>query len=487
MRIESLRIPLLAMVLASGVSGADANRPSFLFFLADDLGWADLGSYGNRIIETPNIDRLAAGGMRFTNAYSASPVCSPTRASLQTGLYPARVGMNAIVNPHRRPWALLTPPDNRWSLPQSTPTVAGELRRAGYVSTIIGKWNLGYDHPDMPADRGYVDQPAPETSELDSSFRGRVASYARDNPHKGLGGQTLRAAAFLQANRDNPFFCVVSYNAVHIPSAAREDLVAKYRRRLQGRNVDLRPEYAAMTEAMDESVGLLLDVADSLGIGDNTVVFFYSDNGGLIRVYHGAGAIITTNHPLRSEKGTLYEGGIRVPLIVRWPGRVHPGSTSEVPVTSTDFLPTLLEMAGVELRREVDGLSLVPALGGGGLGRGAIFWHYPFYHHATPAAAVRQGDFKLIYFYETEEAELYNLAADPGERKDLASSMPAKAGELRKLLFDWQRSVNAAEPTRNPAYDPSKAHIFGNRPQRPWEPAPPGALDMEEACRRLLR
>jgi uncharacterized sulfatase len=460
--------------------------PNFLFILADDLGWSDLGCYGNTFHETPYIDRLAQQGMRFTNAYAASPVCSPTRASIQTGLYPARIGMNMIINPHRRPWAELSPPNNRWNLPDNTPTLAEALLPSGYVSTLIGKWNLGYDNPDMPVDRGYQAPPHEGLDSLNERYREAVVSFAQENSNKGTGKITQLAVKFLEEHRDTPFLCFVSYHSVHIPMEARASSIQKFAEKKKTQTTNIHPKYAAMVADTDESVGLLLQVLDSLKLSDNTLVVFFSDNGGLIQVYHQCGPIITTNAPLRGEKGTLYEGGIRVPMIVRWPGQIPAGALCDEPVISQDFFPTLLELSGARTEQRSDAKSLVPLLTQrGGFQRSALYWHYPAYHHSTPAAAIRVGDYKLIEFFETGEIELYYLKEDISEQQNIATQVPEVVQELRKKLADWQQEIKAGMPAPNPNYNLSKAYIWGERPEKPWLAVNTRPLPMQEKCQLL--
>lgn len=462
------------------------RSPNFLFILADDLGWSDLGCYGNTFHETPHMDRLAQQGMRFTNAYAASPVCSPTRASIQTGLYPARIGMNMIVNPHRRPWAQLLPPDNRWNLPDNTPTIAEALLPSGYVSTLIGKWNLGYDRPDMPVDRGYQAPPSKGLDSLNERYREAMVSFARETPNKGTGKITQQAVKFLEEHQDTPFLCFVSYHSVHIPMEARASSVQKFAEKKKTQTTDIHPKYAAMVADTDESVGLLLQVLDSLKLSDNTVVVFFSYNGGLIQVYHQCGPIITTNAPLRGEKGTLYEGGIRVPMIVRWPGQIPAGSLCDEPVISQDFFPTLLERSGAGTEPTGDAESLVPLFTQrGDFQRSALYWHHPAYHHSTPAAAIRAGDYKLIEFFETGELVLYNLKEDISEQQNIAAQVPEVAQTLRQQLTDWRQEVRAGMPTPNPNYNPSKAYIWGERPAKPWQTISNRPLPMQEKCTLL--
>ena len=485
-----MRFLLTATLLLMGSSQARAQEPSeqappnIVFILADDLGWADLGSYGNAYIETPNLDRLAAEGVRFTDAYAASPVCSPTRASLQTGFYPARLGMNAIINPHRRPWAALLPPENRWRLPDTVATLAEALAEAGYTSSIIGKWNLGYEAPDLAGDRGYAS--APDDAEgLSPAYREAVARFAEENPHKATGPITLQAIRFIEREREGPFFCFVSYFAPHIKSEARDELVRKYEQKKKTHETLILPRYAAMVEAMDEGVGLILGALDRLGLAENTLLVFTSDNGGLIQVYHHAGPIVTTNAPLRGEKGTLYEGGTRVPLLARWPGVTEPGRTTDVPLISNDLFPTFLGVAGLP-GRPTDGVSLAPLLKDQEVEQRTLYWHYPFYHHATPAGAIREGDLKLIEWFETGQLELYDLSQDLGERANLAAERPDKAAALRQKLRAWRADIGAAMPAANPDHDPSLAYLWGQRPEKPWLPAPGGTLDMGTECVKLF-
>ena len=469
-----------ARAQTGGAGQASIEPPNVVFILVDDLGWKDTGAYGNDFIETPNIDRLAGQGMRFTQAYTASPICTPTRASLQTGQAPARLDMNSIINPHRRPWAKLTPPENEWHLPTDRPTLAEALaEEADYTSTLIGKWNLGYKEVHGPFRNGYVRAPEPDTAALSDAYQSAVAQYKEANQYKGIGRQTTSAIRFLEEQQDaeDPFLLFFSPHMVHIALEARPELTQKYERKKESHDTLVHPEYAAMVETVDESVGLLARALSELGLTENTAVVFYSDNGGMIQVFHDAGPIVTNNAPLRGQKGNLYEGGIRVPLIVRWPGGgVEAGATSEVPVTSNDFFPTLMDWAGADAPEEgVDGTSIAPVLRGSGdssLDREALYWHYPQYHHTAPQAAIRQGDYKLIEFYETGRLELYNLAEDLGERRNLAAEQPERAAALQEELHAWQESVDAGMPTPNPDYDPSLAPIWGKRPERPWQPSP---------------
>lgn len=449
------------MALSSGHPpngcAAEASRPNIVFILVDDLGWADVGCFGSKFYETPNIDRLATQGMRFTDAYAACAVCSPTRASIMTGKYPARLHLTDwIAGEGDAPnHALLVP---KWQkfLPLEEVTIAEALKPAGYVCASIGKWHLGGPKY-FPEHQGFDGNVA-------GSDLGHPPSYfwpyeGRNNSLPGLktGGHqgeyltdrlTDAAEHFIEQNKDRPFFLYFAHYAVHVPLQAKPAVVAKYRAKAPPGG-QTNAVYAAMVESVDDSVGRILRKLEELGIAANTVVVFMSDNGGLWPES-------TSNAPLRAGKGYPYEGGIRGPLIIKWPGTTQPGATCSVPVSSIDFFPTLLEIAGAKSSEPVDGRSLVPLLKqAGSLDREALFWHYPHYwggNRVRPFGAVRAGDWKLIEFYETMGVELYNLKDDLGETRDLAKEKPAKAAELHERLHQWRQSVNAQMPTPNPDF-----------------------------------
>lgn len=466
------------------------RRPNILFILADDMGWKDLGCYGNQFIDTPNLDRLAREGMRFTEAYAANPVCAPSRAAILTGRHPTRIGIYNVPDPPRRPWARLLPPPLVEHLPLERVTIAEALQAAGYVSTVIGKWHLDGSGNQAskfsPMAQGFVAPPTGATSEAARGYARALAEFARQNPFKGMSAQTIQAVRFLEAHRERPFFCYLAYGMPHLPVQSRPALIKKYEAKAAAtQTTKINPAYAAMVETIDESVGLLLAALDELLLAERTIVVFASDNGGVntltleakVAINEGGNQVerfavtdrpkvFNTNEPLRSEKGTLYEGGIRVPLIVRWPDRVKPFTTSDVPVIGCDFYPTLL--AAVEVKEEssqpLDGQSLLPLLTqSGALKRDALYWSYPAYHHSTPAEAIRSGRYKLIEFFEDGRLELYDLSADLGEQHNLAVRLPRKATELRDRLRRWRQEVGAASPTSNPNYDPRKAHLWGDR------------------------
>jgi len=443
------------------------DKPNFVFVLVDDLGWADVGCYGNTFNETPNIDRLAAQGMRFTDAYAACPVCSPTRASIVSGQYPARLGITDFMPGHWRPFEKLTVPINRTQyLPLSIVTFAEALKGAGYACGAFGKWHLG-GRKHFPNQQGFDTMVVAGGGRHFGNHTWPDIKMRKDDYlTEALAAQGEK---FIEANKDRPFCLYLMHYAVHIPLEARKALIAKYQAKATPPTGVNNPVYAAMVEHVDASVGRIMKKLDAMKLSGRTVVIFFSDNGGLRQHYKKIGPIVTSNAPLRDEKGTLYEGGIREPLIVRWPGRVKAGATCAEPVTSTDFYPTLLDIAGVRppAGQACDGASLVPLLKQTGRPqREAIYWHYPHYHHSTPAGAIRQGKWKLIEFYEDGKLELYNLAEDIGEKTNLATKLPKRAAAMQAKLAAWRKSVNAAMPTPNPKHDPARAGEWGKHPSR---------------------
>ena len=457
------------MAASAFADDSQTVRPNFVFILADDLGATDLGVQGSKFYETPNIDRLAREGMRFTQAYSACTVCSPTRAAILTGRYPARLHITDWIKGHQRPRAKLAVPDWTMFLPHEEVTVAEVLHEAGYATASIGKWHLG--GPEFyPEKQGF-------DVNLGGCDRGQPPSYF--SPYKiptltdGPVGEFLtdregaEAVKWITAHRDQLFFLYLPSHAVHTPLMGKTNLVAKYRAKADPASPQRNPTYAALVESLDDSVGRVLRALEDLKLAERTVVIFTSDNGGLLG---GPKNPITSNLGLRAGKGSAYEGGVRVPLIVRWPGVTQPGSVCPVPVISVDYFPTMLQIAGLKTPRglTIDGESLVPLLRQeGGWMREAIFWHYPHYHPggATPYGAIRSGDWRLVEFYEDGRVELFNLRDDPTEKTDLASTMPDRAMQLRQQLKSWRAKVGAQMPTPNPKYDSAK-DTFGDAPPR---------------------
>ncbi|MBW3542836.1 MAG: sulfatase, partial [Planctomycetes bacterium] len=412
-------IPALALLLAALRPYAEAlaappAKPNVVLILADDLGWADLGCYGNAFNETPHIDRLAQQGVRFTQFY-AGPVCSPTRANLQSGRDQARFGITQHIPGHRRPFARLIDPVVASHLPLEVETFAERLRTAGYATGYFGKWHLG--------GTGY----SPQQQGWDTVLECKGNTL----PPKLTGGTgtrrtaeflTEKAIAFIETHRERPFLLQVSHFAVHIPLSTTPELLAKYRAKKPVPGYPCLPEYAGLLEELDRSVGRLVAAVDELGLTERTLILFLSDNGGLEHQQNGA--VVTSNAPLRGEKGTLYEGGLRVPAIARWSGVTRAGTTCDMPVSTMDVYPTLLELAGVSpiANQQPDGVSLAGLLKNpeAALGRDTLYWHLPHYHHSTPAGAIRRGDWKLIEFFEDGRLELYNLRNDPAEQDNLA-------------------------------------------------------------------
>jgi arylsulfatase A-like enzyme len=456
---------------------AGERPPNIVFILIDDLGWRDVGCNGSTFYETPNVDRLAATGMRFTDGYAACTVCSPTRASLMTGKYPARLHLTDWISGHVRPHAKLRVPDWTKYLPLEQVTLAEAVKPLGYTTGFIGKWHLGDKEEYWPLAQGFDVNVGGYSRGSPPSY---FAPYRIPTMKEGPDGEYLTdrhaadAVAFLESHRDEPFLLYLSMYAVHTPLQAKKDLIAKYERKIaaapdkaQGRAV-----YGAMVESMDQCVGRVLDALDRLGLDQNTVVFFTGDNGGLVGSVRNP---ITDNSPLRAGKGSAYEGGVREPFVVRWPGVTKPGSVCREPVISIDVYPTILDIVGTkgdpEHNKTVDGVSLVPLLRGGkSLAREALYWHYPHYHPggATPYSAIRLGDYRLVEFFEDGHTELYNLRADIGETKDLAKEEPGLAKNLHAKLVAWRQAVGAQMPTVNPDYDPERANQapHARRPNR---------------------
>lgn len=448
---------------------AQRRPPNIVFILIDDYGWRDTGYNGSTFYETPHIDRLAQSGMIFTNGYSASPVCSPTRAALITGKYPARLQLTShLQGAHRLPYSKLLPPPVKLALPLAETTIAETLRGAGYRTACIGKWHLGKTGF-LPADQGFDVAAAGDEAGSTSSFfypkwttkvhlDGREGDYLTDR-------LTTLAVDFIEQNASRPFFLYLPHFAVHTPIEGKPDLVRKYDAKADPAKPQNYGEYAAMVESMDESVGRILDTLDRLKLAGDTVVFFTADNGGVSSL-EWRKRPITSNLPLRVGKGHLYEGGIRVPTIIRWPGVTRPGSLCDDPVLTIDYAPTMRQIASAKAPESGDGTSLVPLLRGRpSLGRRQIFWYYPHYSPqlGRPSAAIRRAYDKLILFFEDSRVELYDLKSDIGETTDLASRHPRKAAELRARLEEWLREQRAQLPVPNPRYDPARER----------EPGPP--------------
>lgn len=449
----------------------DAGRPNVIIFLVDDYGWVDSGCYGSRFYQTPNIDALAQAGMRFTNAYSACTVSSPTRAALMTGKYPARLHITDFIAGHNFAWARMSPPDWRKYLPSEEITIAEILRDAGYATWHVGKWHLGQEEKYFPQNQGFdiniggCGAGAPGQPGLKTN--GYFSPYGiQYNLPSGPEGEYLtdrltdEAIALIRTrDKDRPFYLNMAHYAVHTPLQAKADKIARYERLVDSTYFQKNPVYAAMVESMDESLGRIMAELETQGIADNTILIFASDNGALYRV--------SESHPLRAGKGSEFEGGIRTPLIVSWPGHIKPGSISDDPVITMDISATLMDLVDYEPAPDVDGKSLMKVFKGGHLKDRPLFWHYPHYHFAKPFSAVRLGDWKLIEMLEDNSIALYNLKTDIGETKNLAGKYPEKTAEMYALLKSWRKSVDAQYPVPNPHYDPARADKKAPKSNRP--------------------
>ena len=469
---------LLGGACFSGQS-ASASRPNFVFILADDLGWRDLGNEGSLFYESPNIDRIARAGMKFTQGYACCQVCSPSRASIMLGQFTARHGITDWIGAREgAAWKRNTrmlPARYRHRLPAEPVTLAEALRAAGYRTFFAGKWHLG-GPGSYPEDHGFEFNEGGH--ERGSPPGGYFAPYHNPKLEDGPVGEQLplrlagETVKFIRAHRNEPFLAYLSFYSVHAPIQTTRALWKKYRdkaarrpapphrffvdRTTPVRQVQDCPIYAGMVESMDDAVGLVLRTLRELGLDRNTVVIFTSDNGGV----SAGDAKATSNLPLRGGKGRQWEGGIREPFYIVWPGVTKPGSTCDTPVTGADFYPTLLEMAGLPPRPEqhVDGVSLVPLLKGGSIPPRPLFWHYPHYGNqgGEPSSIIREGDWKLIYYHEDGHKELYHLPTDAGEHHDLTAQEPERVRRMYAKLAAFLRETGARFPTPNPNYSEAR-------------------------------
>ena len=465
-----LRVGFLAVLPFAGCAIEPESypvRPNVVLVLADDLGWMDLGCQGSTFYETPHIDALAAEGTRFEQAYSNCPVCSPSRAALLSGQYPGRVGFTGhitAIGRHRYPErGAIVPPQDFMYLRHEVVTLAEALRTAGYVSASIGKWHLGGE-PHWPTTQGFDTNVAGHTHGSPASYffpyRNPALEWNPDMPNLDLSASvegeyltdrlTDEALAFMERNRDRPFFLYLTHYAVHTPLQAPEALVAKYEAKLATGEAGKNATYGAMVETLDDSVGRVLGKLEELGLAETTVVILASDNGGLDSV--------TDNSPLRAGKGYLYEGGIRVPLVIRWPGHGLPGTLVEEPVTNADLYPFIIGLAGLPHGRfpSPDGRSLATLIDGGEWLPRELVWYYPHYspQARAPGAAILSKGYKLIEFYDPPSVELYNLEDDIGEDRDLSGTIPRKADELRSNLNAWIAENIPIRHTVNPSHAP---------------------------------
>ena len=440
------------------------RRPNIVVFLIDDMGWGDLGCYCDTFHETPNIDQLARESVKFTNAYAGAPVCSPSRAAILTGNAPARLHLTQWIPGTLYPRKKLLEAPTPLHLDHNVPTIAKLLKTAGYRTAAIGKWHLGGE--------GYLPEDFGFDVNIAGDKHGQPPSYFGPYSFHNLTGYTAqdyltdvltdKMDAFVQdAAGKGPFFLYMAEYSVHMPLQAKPAMIEKYRRKNGGKD-EPDPIYAAMIESTDMALGNLRNVLQRAGVADNTIILLTSDNGGVGfqgRRLHR----IADNGRLRAGKGYLYEGGIREPLLVHWPGVTRPNTVCDVPVSGLDFMPTILQMAGAgSAPQPCDGLDLTGLLRTGAAPqRNTLYWHYPHYSDqgGTPGGAIREGDWKLIEFFEDNHLELYNLALDPGEQYNFASSYADKAFDLREKLATWRTSIDAVMPTPNPGFNPESADM----------------------------
>ena len=496
--MKYLPFPLAALLLASPLidplRAAEPRRPNIVFIMADDLGWRDLGCFGSTFHQTPNLDKLAARGVKFTQAYAANPLCSPTRSSVLTGLWPARTGITAPVChlpqvilekglSKGNPRAKVLVAQSLTRLKTDYVTLPKVLHDAGYRTGHFGKWHLGpepysalqhgfdVDWPHWPGPGPAGSYVAPWKFPASLKIESQPAEHIED-------AVSSHVVQFIRQNKDRPFYVNYWQFSVHAPYDAKDELVAKYRARIDPKNPQRNPVYGAMMESLDDGVGRVLAAIDECGLRDNTIIVFFSDNGGVswpgrdtdgdqhksIRFQADMQSPPTSNLPLRNGKASLYEGGVREPCLVVWPGVTKPGTVNDTIIQSIDWMPTLLDIAGVDLPESAkpDGISIVPAIKGGALAREAIYTHFP---HDTPASgqhpgtSVRRGDWKLIRLFAqnddgSDQLELYNIREDLGETKNRAAEQPALVAELNALITKFLAETAAVIPVRNPSYRP---------------------------------
>jgi len=472
----SLAVLIVSVAVCSPAVRAADKPLNIVVFLVDDMGWTGPSSFGSDLHQTPNIDRFTSQSLKFTNAYAACAVCSPTRAALMTGMYPARLHLTDWIAGQNRANAKLKIPDWTRKLEHRHTTIAEALKAAGYATAHIGKWHLASKGADkkeyFPQKHGFDINIAGTDS--GSPPGGYFLPNRLDLPGARKGEYltdrlTDDALKIIDDFKDRPFFLHFSYYTVHTPIQGKKELTAHYQSKIKPGLRHTNATYAAMHHSLDESVGRVLARLDELGLSKRTAVFFTSDNGGLSYRTGGGNAPVrkgpTDNTPLRRGKGSAFEGGLRVPLAIRWPGVTKAGAVCHEPVCTVDFYPTILEMAKVKgdagHNKNIDGLSLVSLLGDpeSQLDRDALYWHYPHFHAGSdsPYGVIRARDWKLIERYEDGSLELYHLSQDLSETKDLAATNPQQAKKLAGRLAEWRKRVDAQMPTPNPDYDPEKA------------------------------
>lgn len=488
---------------------SEPSAPNVLFILVDDLGYYDLGCTGSAYYETPNVDRIAAEGMSFTNGYASCQVCSPSRASIMSGKSPARHGITEWIGAFAgEEWRKagrynkLLPPDYVRSLPHEYTTLPEAMKEAGYKTFFAGKWHIGGEgsHPEdhgFDINKGGFHAGSPASGRFYAPFNNPKLVDHEDEKGMSLPMRLANETArFIQDNKDSSFFAFLSFYAVHAPIQTTQEKWMKYRQKAEDmgiaatgfrmghflpiRQVQDNPIYAGLVESMDDAVGVVLKALEDAGAEDNTIVVFTSDNGGV----SAGDAFATSNLPLRGGKGYQFEGGIRVPYFIKVPWLDIAGKSSSVPVVGTDFYPTLLELVGADLKpkEHVEGVSLVPVMNGKDIQERPIFWHYPHYGNqgGEPSSVVRLGEWKLIHYYEDGKEELYNLETDREEANDVAAANPEVREQLSSRLSEYLRSVNARFPEKDPLYNAAEEEKYLKRI------ATERLMNLEEQRRRIL-
>lgn len=469
---DVLLIPTITFVNVLPGVCLENEPPNIVFILADDLGWKDLGVYGNEFNETPNLDKLAHSGIQFTQAYAACPVSSPTRASIMTGKHPARLHLTNFINGRRiDPLSPVIPPQWKPYLEAEEITIAELLQSKGYTTGMVGKWHLGNQDLQMPWNQGFDFARVIGENGLDyynysiyaDSFKNEIKDHGTEYLTDKLTGYGID---FINKNKDKPFFLYLAYSAPHVLLVPRADKLGKYFRKYGQSERKFNPNYAAIVESIDDGIGMIVETLKSQGLLENTLVIFTSDNGGL--AMDELGPIPTSNAPLREMKGHIYEGGTRIPAIISWEGIIEKGQVCDNYFSTIDYLPTFCELTGIsELPGNVDGKSILPMIldpGNQPYTERPLFWHYPHFSNqmGRPAGSIRLGNYKLVENYETGLLELYDLSADISEKCDLSEKMKQKTNDLHRLLVHWRESVNAQMPHPNPDYKgkPSKIPII---------------------------
>ncbi|WP_291798497.1 sulfatase [Lutibacter sp.] len=456
-----LNLMLITVYSCKSTTFEFTNKPNIIIFMVDDLGWTDLGSYGSDFYETPAIDKIATNGIRFTNAYSASSVCSPTRAAIMTGKYPARTKVTDWIAGHNFPWAQLKVPQWKKYLDPNEITLPEYLKDKGYTTANIGKWHLGEESTYWPKHQGFDIN---KGGYAKGGPRGHYFSpYHNPRLTDGPKGEYLtdrltdEAIQFMNGTKEAPFFLYFSHYAVHTKLEAKQQVIDKYKNKIETNNPHQNPIYAAMIDSVDESLKRFLQNLEETGKINNTIIFFMSDNGGLTKV--------TSNAPLRDGKGSIYEGGVKVPMIIYAPKLITKGSVNTTPTITMDVFASITDLLHIKTITPIDGISLIPLiLEEKEIKRNALYWHYPHYHQegAVPYSAIREGDWKLIENLEENKLELYHLSEDIGETKNLTLNNPSKAADLKQKLNHWRTKIEAQMPIKNIDYDKTKERKKSN-------------------------